>query len=173
MASENTQFKKGHTAYNKGCGVVNMNCKNCAKSFVTRVKKRMFCSVSCKSKFFWSDKDYAKKLSLAHEGIMIGEKSPRWVKDRSTTTYNRPLNSFEYSNWRKEVFTRDNFTCKMSKGECSKRIEAHHILSWKQYPELRYDINNGITLCRAHHPLKRAEEERLSPFFQELIRVQK
>jgi len=50
------------------------------------------------------------------------------------------------------------------------KIKAHHILSWKDFPELRYETNNGITLCQAH-PLKRAEEKRLIPFFQGLVPV--
>ena len=45
------------------------------------------------------------------------------------------------------------------------------VLSWLKYLELRYNINNGITLCQAHHPKKRAEEKRLIPFFQELVSV--
>lgn len=35
--------------------------------------------------------------------------------------------------------------------------------------KLRYDINNGITLCHAHHPRKRADEAKLSPYFKELV----
>ena len=52
---------------------------------------------------------------------------------------------------------------------CSGRLEAHHILDWINYPELRYEINNGITLCHAHHPRGRAKEKELSPYFVELV----
>lgn len=52
-------------------------------------------------------------------------------------------------------------------------IEAHHILGWEEYPKLRYEVNNGITLCRAHHPRKRAEEKKLVPYFMGLIPVSK
>lgn len=53
--------------------------------------------------------------------------------------------------------------------DCSGQIEAHHILGWKSYPELRYETNNGITLCHAHHPRKREDEAKLSPYFQKLV----
>lgn len=62
---------------------------------------------------------------------------------------------------------------KINNKDCEGKLEAHHILSWKDYPELRYDINNGITLCHAHHPKKRAEEKRLSPYFMELVSASK
>ena len=77
--------------------------------------------------------------------------------------------SSAYGGWRKQVWLRDNFICKIANPDCKGRLEAHHILGWTEYPDLRYEINNGITLCHAHHPRKRAEEKRLSPYFQELV----
>ena len=79
----------------------------------------------------------------------------------------------EYREWRMSVFKRDNFKCKIANEDCKGRLEAHHILPWRDYVELRYQINNGITLCHAHHPRKRAEEKLLMPKFQELIGVPK
>ena len=32
-------------------------------------------------------------------------------------------------------------------------MNADHIKPWAYYPELRYDINNGRTLCVEHHRL--------------------
>jgi len=54
--------------------------------------------------------------------------------------------------WRKVVYKRDNWTCQ----RCFKKggkIEAHHIKRFSEYPELRVDINNGITLCHNCHRL--------------------
>jgi hypothetical protein len=51
---------------------------------------------------------------------------------------------------------------KLRDGNCticqsSDDLHAHHIKSYKSHPELRYDVNNGTTLCaichRQHHKL--------------------
>lgn len=59
------------------------------------------------------------------------------------------MGKLEYKNWRREVFKRDNYTCQICGGKG--RIEADHIKSWRDYPELRYDLNNGRTLCKSCH----------------------
>jgi hypothetical protein len=55
----------------------------------------------------------------------------------------------EYIQWRKSVFERDGFKCRDC-GE-TKHLQAHHIKPWTGYPELRFDIDNGLTLCRDCH----------------------
>jgi len=56
----------------------------------------------------------------------------------------------EYKNWRDLVFRQDNFTCQMcdQRGGC---LHADHIKSWIDYPQFRYVVSNGRTLCRACH----------------------
>lgn len=81
------------------------------------------------------------------------------------------LSEPKYKKWRTSVFARDKFKCKICQAKTG--LQAHHILRWADYPELRYDINNGITLCPAHHPRKVAEEKRLIPTFRELVSVSK
>ena len=102
-----------------------------------------------------------------------GEKNYRWIIDRTKLVKRQERNDSAYYDWRKRVWLRDNFKCKINNCDCSGKINAHHILGWAEYPELRYEINNGITLCQAHHPKKRAEEKRLIPTFQELVSVSK
>jgi len=57
--------------------------------------------------------------------------------------------SREYSEWRRQVFERDGFACQ----ECgsNKEIHPHHIKLFSEHPELRYDVENGITLCSICH----------------------
>jgi hypothetical protein len=61
-------------------------------------------------------------------------------------------NSLEYKLWRDSIFKKDNWTC----WHCLKRggtLCAHHILSFAEFPELRFAINNGITLCKECHKM--------------------
>jgi hypothetical protein len=96
-----------------------------------------------------------------------GELHPNWKGGISKNVHS--VSEPKYKNWRMSVFTRDNFQCKVCKTKIG--LQAHHILKWVDFVELRYDINNGITLCRAHHPRKVTEEKRLIPIFKELLLV--
>jgi hypothetical protein len=66
----------------------------------------------------------------------------------------------EYPVWRMAVLERCNFTCQ--EPGCGKTIpdswrrtgrslHAHHIYSWVDFPDLRYDPTNGTALCKKHH----------------------
>lgn len=59
-------------------------------------------------------------------------------------------NSLESKNWRIAVFQRDHFTCQVC-GKTGGKLNAHHIRPWAKYPELRYKLCNGITLCEECH----------------------
>lgn len=113
---------------------------------------------------FWTGK---KRPDISER--LKGNKNHNWISDRSKLVKKQKRNDSAYFSWRREVFKRDSYKCKMSSINCSGKLEAHHILGWSLYPELRYNINNGITLCHVHHPRKKEDEKKLSPYFQSLV----
>ena len=58
-------------------------------------------------------------------------------------------NSSRYREWRTRVFQRDGFRCVVC--GTNRDLQAHHIEHWKDNKALRYDVANGITLCRQCH----------------------
>ena len=54
-----------------------------------------------------------------------------------------------YQKWKSFVKTRDKGKCKICKS--TKHIHIHHIKNFKQYPHLRLEVTNGITLCQKCH----------------------
>ena len=107
-------------------------------------------------------KEQTRKLSLSHIGnrhsvetrkkqseAHRGSKSSLW---RGGIT---PLNklirkSVEYRLWREAVFERDDFTCRFC-GIHGGDLEADHIKQFAYFPELRFELSNGRTLCKVCH----------------------
>ncbi len=58
--------------------------------------------------------------------------------------------SIETRIWREKIFERDNYICQnCGKKNCN--LNAHHLNNFSEYPDLRFDLDNGITLCRECH----------------------
>lgn len=81
-----------------------------------------------------------------------------------TPINSRIRQSVYYKEWRSRCFVRDNFTCQNCK-RVGGDLEVHHIKSFRSFPLLRFDVNNGITLCKIchskideHRKLKKQEE---------------
>ena len=69
----------------------------------------------------------------------------------------RARGSIEYKQWRQAVFERDDYTCQDCGDHNYKgrkqtlRLHPHHEKPFATYPESRYDISNGVTLCTKCH----------------------
>lgn len=88
---------------------------------------------------------------------LLGKPNKNWVKEKNPnwkggiSPKDKLLRqSIESKEWRRKIFERDNFTCQVCR-QVGIYLEAHHIKSWAEYPELRFDLDNGITLCIECH----------------------
>lgn len=104
-----------------------------------------------------------------NKGFMAGPKNARWIADRTKLKIREDRRDQANHYWVKLCKERDNKKCKMRNKDCKGQLEVHHILSFNKYPELRYDVNNGICLCHFHHPRKKKDVEKMIEFFKKLI----
>lgn len=109
-------------------------CIACDSEIVMRdtkvFNKRKFCNNTCKSSYMTGENSHSWKGGLTNESKIIRQ-------------------SKEYKLWRTAVFTRDNFLCIWCSSNTE--IQADHIKPFAYYPELRFAIDNGRTLCRKCH----------------------
>lgn len=107
-------------------------CPGCGKPFEAKASNDKYCSYEC-----WDKKRDMPK----------GE--DHWNWQGGISLINDRHDSREYKEWRLKVYQRDSYKCRYCGSK--EKINAHHIYSWKNYPELRYNIDNGITLCEKCH----------------------
>lgn len=98
--------------------------------------------------------DGCKKI-ISYEAVYClrhakrGERNYAWKG--GITPINKQLRrTFEYEEWRKQVFERDLYTCQDC-GQIGGYLEADHIKPFSLYPDLRTKIENGRTLCKSCH----------------------
>lgn len=88
------------------------------------------------------------------KGIRTGPLNNNW-KGGVTPEHKLIRRSPEYKEWRTKVFERDNYTCVQCKAKCVEGfkviLEADHIKPFAKFPELRFDLDNGRTLCQPCH----------------------
>lgn len=143
-------------------------CEICKKEFFLprawinkRGKRGRFCSTKCMGKWrslYFLGKNnlmYNKKRPDVSERFK-GNKNYFWKG--GVTQINILLrNSQQYKLWRRSAFERDNYTCQ----SCGKEghVEVHHIKPFSINPELRFEISNGITLCKDCHKKVHKDEK--------------
>lgn len=83
-----------------------------------------------------------KKVESGNHHLWQGGITPINVKIR---------HSFEYKLWREAVFKRDKYTCIWCGDNKGGNLNADHIKPFAYFPELRFAIDNGRTLCIPCH----------------------
>ncbi len=104
------------------------------------------------------------KISASRKGVKMFEEGIRkklenlprgdkhWHWKGGITPVNVILrNNENYRAWRKAVYSRDKYTCQKCGAIKGVRYNAHHIKPFSLFPELRYAVDNGVTLCVGCH----------------------
>lgn len=121
-----TEFKKGHTPWNKGL-----------------IGMRSYMNIKGLEK--------GRGLFKGRHNLSISkEKHWNWQGGKTTQTISI-RGSLEYKLWRQKVFERDDYTCQMCKKRGNGVLHADHIKPFAYFPELRFKLSNGQTLCEFCH----------------------
>jgi hypothetical protein len=139
------RFKKGHgrlMTEKQYLGIAKKN-KGSKRSDETKIKMRKH-----NAKYWKGKKQSEQHKKNISNGIKLhfnesGRKTPETILIRT---------GLEYRLWREAVFNRDNYTCQTC-GIDRTEIQAHHKKEFSKFPELRFAIDNGITLCKKCHSL--------------------
>jgi len=149
-------FVKGHKhseATKKKIGDIHrrpiyFDCTYCSKHSITKLshyklKKNHFCSTKCYANY------RLEKMKPYEQNSWKGGITKETQRGRGGKLYKM---------WQVMVYERDGYSCVNC---CSKeQIEAHHIKSWSKYPKLRYNVDNGKTLCIVCHNKTRGYENK-------------
>lgn len=107
------------------------------------------------------DLNWRKRMSNAklRAGNWSGESNPNWKGGVSREKHGE-RSTGTVKSWRHWVKVRDDWICQKCgidgkvpcyTCEAKPRMHADHIKTWKDYPELRFEVSNGRTLCENCH----------------------
>jgi 5-methylcytosine-specific restriction endonuclease McrA len=126
-------------------------------------------------RIFWAGRVISEKtkeaMRLSHTGNRLSAATRKKISDKAKERVKQgkcnlwrggvtPIHllireSHEYKIWRDSVFRRDNYTCTVCGARTTqgKRVELHadHIKPFSVFPELRFLVDNGRTLCKGCH----------------------
>ena len=134
-------------------------CRQCKKTSEISIsdKKTTFCSKECKG----LAKRRTKPFTCRHckETFEISTRTNRTKYcsracqglAKRSSTYTRKRSTHLIKVWSKAVLERDGNKCVRCECDDLNLLQAHHKLSFAEHPKLRYEVNNGETLCLDCH----------------------
>ena len=104
------------------------------------------------------------------EMVARGDKHYQWAG--GTSLMKRDTGATLYKQWRMRVYVRDGFLCQMCgvKGCRATPLQAHHIMPYKTFPDLRLLASNGISLCKPCHQKIKNKELQYADYFKSIIK---
>jgi len=101
----------------------------------------------------WPTGEVQGEIERRLKGAIVLSSLLRKRKGSQKVKTKRKRDSLLLQYWAALVKHRDGYKCTQCKSEVE--LHAHHIKQYKDHPELRLDLNNGLTLCanchRKHH----------------------
>ena len=137
------------------------HCIDCHTRIASRVAERC---VACARKLhkYWNKGTHIKSNDAlkkwrenggqpwlkGKKGVVVGEKHWNWKG--GVTSKNKYQRQLFRKQIQKQVFERDYYTCRLC---CATGValQVDHIQSWKEYVDLRFNIENCRTLCQECH----------------------
>lgn len=143
--------KLGKIPWNKGLVGVQV-AWNKGVPFSEESKRKMSVAHTENPQKYWLGKK-RPDMSSMFSSLKRRTKGPNhWNWMGGITPINESIRkSPAYKAWRKSVFIRDGYLCVLGGKEHGSRLEADHIKPFALFPELRFDVSNGRTLCKACH----------------------
>jgi len=81
----------------------------------------------------------------------VGENNPSWNPNLTDEDRIIERNLAENVEWIKKVLKRDNYKCQCCGNKTSGNLNVHHLEGYHWCKELRFEVSNGVTLCKDCH----------------------
>jgi len=161
----NGRFKKGNIPWNKGTvGLMKPNSSHFKKGYKMSEEVKSKISESMKEKNTWTKgcripEETKKKMSESAK--KVDRSNRQFPKGEDHWNYKggefiNSISGIKWNKWRKLVFERDEYICqKQGCTFCNNKkgvyLHPHHIKRKRDFPDLMYIVNNGITYCKDYH----------------------